>query len=87
MVSAPVPPVSVSTLETVAVLRKSPRTSLSVPAPRSIEAFEAMVCRVTVSLVEPPMMVSTFETEAVLMKSPRVSVSVPVPRLIETFET
>ena len=61
-VSAAAPPVRVSTLVTVAVLAKLPRVSLSVPAPRSIEALEAMAPRVTVSAPVPPVMVSTLVT-------------------------
>ena len=41
MVSAPVPPVMVSVLATVAVLAKLPKVRVSVPAPRSMEALAA----------------------------------------------
>ena len=41
MVSAPVPPVMVSVLATVAVLAKLPKVSVSLPAPRSMEALAA----------------------------------------------
>ena len=37
MVSAPVPPMMVSTLATVPVLAKLPRVSVSLPVPRSID--------------------------------------------------
>ena len=83
-VSAPVPPISVSTLLTEPVLATLARVSLSVPAPRSIGiAVERAVPRVMVSLPVPPVMVSVLATVAELAKSPRVRVSVPAPRSME----
>ena len=49
MTSVLLPPVSVSTLATVAVLAKLPSVSESDPAPRSKEAFEAWVAMVMTS--------------------------------------
>ena len=49
--SEAVPPTMDSTLDTVAVLTRLPRISLSEPAPRSIEAVEAAVAVVTVAAV------------------------------------
>ena len=84
MVSAPVPPITNSTLEMVATLAaKLPRVSLSVPSPRSNEPLEMAVDSVMVSAPVPPVMVSTFETEPVLVKSPSVSLSEPAARSME----
>ena len=49
MVSLAEPPRMLSTLETVAVLAKSPKVSVSPPAPRSIETLETCVPKVIVS--------------------------------------
>ena len=43
-----------STFETVAVLAKSPKVTVSLPAPRSIEALEATVAYVMMSAPVPP---------------------------------
>ncbi len=87
MVSAPLPPTIDSALVTVAELVKPPSTSLSMPAPMSMEALEAAAPRVMVLLAEPPTRVSTLETVTVLAVSARVSVSAPAPRSIEPLET
>ena len=60
MVSAPVPPVMVSTLVTEAVLAKLPRVRVSLPAARSMEAAAAAAPRVMVSAPVPPVRVSTL---------------------------
>ena len=66
-VSAPVPPVMVSMLATVAVLAKLPKRQVSLPAPRSMLALDTAAPRVTVSLPVPPVMVSTLATVAELV--------------------
>ena len=48
-VSTPVPPMIVSTLEIEATLAKLPSVRVSLPAPRSMEALEAIALRVIVS--------------------------------------
>ena len=88
MVSAPEPPIRVSTLEIEPELAKAPRVSLSLPEPRSmLLAVVSAAPSVMVSLPEPPVRLSTLETVAVLAKSPSVSVSSPAPRLMEALET
>ena len=73
MVSAPVPPVMVSVLATVAVLAKLPKVRLSLPAPRSMEALTAAAPRVMVSAPVPPISVVVFLTVPVLATLARVS--------------
>ena len=86
MMSAPVPPVRVSTLLRVAVLPPLARVSLSAPAPRSTAcAVVSAVPRVMVSAPVPPVTVSTLATVAVLAKLPKVSVSLPAPRSMEAL--
>ena len=88
MVSAPVPPMRVSTLLTVPVLAPFAKVSLLAPAPRSTDiAVVSAVPRVMVSAPVPPVMVSMLETVAVLAKLPKVSVSLPAPRSIEPLAT
>ena len=80
MVSAPVPPVMVSVLDTVAVLAKLPKVSVSLPPPRSIETLATAVERVTVSAPVPPSRLSVLETEMVLPPAASVRLSLPAPR-------
>ncbi len=51
IVSVPVPPISVSTFETVATLEKLPRVGVSAPSPRSIEPLVMMLVKVIVASV------------------------------------
>ena len=56
-VSAPVPPVMVSVLETVALFVPLAKASVSLPPPRSTEPLATAVPSVMVSAPEPPMRV------------------------------
>ena len=87
IVSAPVPPISVSTLETEPVLAKSPSVSLSLPAPRSMlsEPVRA-VPSVTVSASCAADERLDVRDRQTLAKLPSVSLSEPEPRSIEAFE-
>ena len=80
--SAPVPPMTVPTLATVAVLVKLPNVSVSFPDTRSMLAFCAAAPSVMVSLPVPPVIVSTFFTVPVLVPVASVSLSLPAPRSI-----
>ena len=82
-VSVFVPPVMVSTFDTVAVLAKLPKLRVSLPTPRSNEALIACVESVIVSAAPPPTIDSTLPTVAELAKVPKVSVSKPPPKLME----
>ncbi len=82
IVSAPEPPMTVSTFVTVARFAKSPNVSLSAPLSRSIEAFDASVPSVISSAPVLPRTVSTLETEPTLANAPSNSVSAPAPRSI-----
>ena len=59
------------------MLAALPSVRLSLPSPRSIDAFESWVEIEMVSAPEPPMSVSTFEIEPVLAASARVNLSLP----------
>ena len=80
MVSLPVPPVMVSVLDTVAVLVKLPKLSVSLPEARSIETSMIAADRVTISASVPPSRVSVLATEIVLPPAASVRVSLPAPR-------
>jgi hypothetical protein len=69
-VSAPVPPVTVSTLLTVAELVPLARVSVSLPAPRSIEAFVTPPVKLIVSSPDPEISVSTPLIVAVFAELP-----------------
>ena len=72
MVSAPVPPVMVSVLATVAELVTLPKVSVSLPAPRSTLALAIVPVRAMVSAPEPEMSVSTVLKVAVFAALPRL---------------
>ena len=80
MVSLPVPPVSVSTLATVAELVPLARVSVSLPAPRSMEPLVTAVASVMASSPVPPIRVPTLLTVPVLPLAARVSLLAPAPR-------
>ena len=83
MVSLPVPPVMVSVLDTVALLAKLPKASVSLPVPRSIETLATAVMRLTVSAPAPPTRVSVLTTETLLPPAASVRLSLPAPRSTE----
>ena len=81
MASLPAPPIRVLMLLTVPVLRRLPRVSLLLPAPRSTDmAAVSAVPSVMASLPVPPVRVSTLPTVAVLATFARSSLSLPAPR-------
>ena len=82
MISAPVPPVMVSTLLTVSVLAPLARVRLSVPLPRLMVPPEIAAPRVMSSAPVPPVMVSTLVAVTVLAPLARVRLSMPAPRLM-----
>ena len=68
MASAPAPPTSVLMLVTVPVLAKLPRSSVLLPAPRSIDMLVVNAeASEMVSLPVPPVMVSVFATVTLLV--------------------
>ena len=72
MVSAPVPPVMVSTLATVAEFVALPRVRVSEPPARSMLALAIAPVRLMVSAPEPEVSVSTVLKVAVFAALPRV---------------
>ncbi len=80
MVSAPVPPVRVSVLPTVAELVPLASVRTSDPAPRSMLPLVSALPSVSVSAAVPPTTVSTLLRVPVFAELARVSLSAPAPR-------